>query len=59
VRGDWGIENQLHRGLDITFNEDRSRLRKGHGAWNMAVVRHVAFNLVRAAAGKTSHKLRR
>jgi predicted transposase YbfD/YdcC len=49
VRGHWAIENQLHWTLDVTFNEDQSRLRKGHGAKNMAVVRHFALNLVRQA----------
>jgi len=49
VRGHWGIENQLHWVLDVVFNEDQSRLRKGHGAKNMAVVRHFAINLVRKA----------
>ena len=47
VRGHWGIENKLHWTLDVVFNEDQSRLRKGHGAKNMAVVRHFAINLVR------------
>jgi predicted transposase YbfD/YdcC len=49
VRGHWGIENQLHWVLDVVFAEDQSRLRKGHGARNMAVVRHLAVNLVRTA----------
>ncbi len=49
VRGHWGIENQLHWVLDVVFNDDQSRLRKGHGAKNMAVVRHFAINLVRTA----------
>jgi predicted transposase YbfD/YdcC len=49
VRGHWGIENQLHWTLDVTFAEDQSRLRKGHGAKNMAVVRHFALNHVRQA----------
>lgn len=49
VRGHWLIENQLHWVLDVVFNEDQSRLRKGHGARNMAVVRHFALNLVRLA----------
>lgn len=59
VRGHWGIENRLHWVLDVTFNEDQSRLRKGFGARNMAVVRHFALNLVRSAADKKSIKLRR
>lgn len=49
IRGHWHIENQLHWTLDVTFDEDQSRLRKGHGANNMAVVRHFAINLVRQA----------
>lgn len=49
VRGHWAIENQLHWVLDVTFDEDQSRLRKGHGAKNMAVVRHFALNHVRQA----------
>ena len=59
VRGHWGIENRLHWVLDVTFNDDQSRLRKGFGAKNMAVVRHFALNLVRAATDKKSVKLRR
>jgi predicted transposase YbfD/YdcC len=59
VRGHWGIENRLHWVLDVVFGDDQSRLRKGHGARNMAVVRHFALNLVRAATDKRSIKLRR
>ena len=49
VRGHWGIENRLHWVLDVVFADDRSRLRKGNGAHTMAIVRHFAINLVRAA----------
>jgi predicted transposase YbfD/YdcC len=59
VRAHWGIENQLHWVLDVQFNEDQSRLRTGHGAKNMAVVRHFAINLVRGAGDKRSIKTRR
>lgn len=59
VRGHWAIENQLHWVLDVDFGEDMSRLRKGYGATNMAVVRHFAINLVRAAKDKRTLKLRR
>jgi hypothetical protein len=45
--------------LDVTFAEDLSRLRKGHGAGNMATVRHFALNLVRTAADRRSIKSRR
>jgi predicted transposase YbfD/YdcC len=59
VRGHWAIENNLHWSLDVTFNEDQSRLRVGHGANNMAVVRHFALNLVRQVDDKRSLKRRR
>ena len=59
VRGHWGIENSLHWVLDVTFGEDQSRLRKGFGAKNMAIVRHFALNLVRSARDKNPIKLRR
>ena len=59
VRGHWLIENSLHWTLDVVFKDDQSRLRKGHGALNMAIVRHFAINLVRAVADKRSIKLRR
>lgn len=59
VRSHWAIENNLHWTLDVTFNEDHSRLRAGHGARNMAVVRHFALNLVRQATDKRSIKRRR
>ena len=59
VLGHWGIENRLHWVLDVTFNEDQSRLSEGFGARNMAVVRHLALNLVRSATDKKSIKLRR
>jgi len=56
VRGHWGIENRLHWVLDVIFGEDQSRLRAGHGARNMAVVRHFAINAVRLGKGKRSIK---
>ena len=59
VRGHWAIENRLHWVLDTVFKEDQSRLRKGHGAQNMAIVRHFAINLARAAKDKRTIKLRR
>lgn len=43
----------------MTSDDDQSRLRKGFGARNMAVIRHFALNLVRAAKDTKSIKLRR
>jgi len=57
VRAHWQIENALHWVLDVTFRDDL--VRKGYGAQNMAIVRHFAINLVRAAQDKKSLKLRR
>src|SRR5262249_28444836 len=58
-RSHWEIETPLHWILDVTFKEDLSRLRAGHGAANMAVVRHFALNLVRQAKDKRAIKRRR
>jgi predicted transposase YbfD/YdcC len=46
-RSHWKIENQLHWVLDIAFREDDSRVRKDHSAENLAVLRHVALNLLK------------
>lgn len=58
TRGHWGIENVFNSILDVAFREDLSRLRKGHGAKNMAVFRHFALNLLRQPVDKRSIKHR-
>ena len=47
IRQHWDIENKLHWSLDVTFNEDRCRIRKEHAPENIAAVRHIALNLLR------------
>jgi len=47
VRTHWQIENSLHWVLDISFREDEYRSRTGHGPQNMAILRHIALNLLR------------
>lgn len=47
VRTHWEIENKVHWVLDIAFREDESRIRKGNGAQNFAVLRHLALNLLK------------
>lgn len=48
----WAVENQLHWTLDMTFNEDYSRVRLGNAAENLAMVRHTALNLLKIAKPK-------
>lgn len=43
----WEIENKVHWVLDVAFREDDCRVRKGNGAQNFAVLRHIALNLLR------------
>jgi predicted transposase YbfD/YdcC len=59
VRAHWGIENRLHWTLDVVFRDDLARLRSGHGPENMAVIRHMALNLLSQATPTTSLKNRR
>ena len=47
VRQHWGIENQLHWTLDMTFREDESRIRTEASPENFAIMRHIALNLIK------------
>jgi predicted transposase YbfD/YdcC len=47
VRAHWGIENNLHWVIDQAFDEDAHRARVGHSAANMAIMRHIALNLIK------------
>jgi len=59
VRSHWEIENRLHWVLDVVFRDDLARLRTGYGPANMAVVKHMALNLLRQAKPTLSLKNRR
>jgi predicted transposase YbfD/YdcC len=52
VRGHWGIENSLHWQLDMSFGEDRSRVRKDHADANMAALRRMALGLLKNEVSK-------
>jgi len=47
MRQHWHIEHKLHGSFDVTFNEDRCRIRQDHAPATMAAVRHSALNLLR------------
>ncbi len=60
VRWHWGIENSLHWVLDVCFSEDECRVHKDHGPENLAVIRHLALNLLgRDTTTKAGIKTRR
>jgi len=41
TRGHWTVENSLHWVRDVTFDEDRSQVRKGNGPRVMATLRNL------------------
>jgi len=59
VRAHWGIENHLHWVLDVVIHNDLARLRTGNAPQNMAIVKHIAMNLIRHPKDKHSLKNRR
>lgn len=59
VRGHWGIENSLHWVLDVTFDEDRSRIRKDHGRENFAQLRRIAASLIQQDSSRGSVRRKR
>jgi len=54
IREHWGVENGLHWCLDISFEDDDRRIRKGHGAENFARLSRIGLNLLKA---QTRHKV--
>ena len=59
VRGHWGVENNLHWCLDVTFREDDSRIRTGHAPACMSMFRHICLNLLQKETSKLSIKKKR
>jgi len=54
VRAHWGVENNLHWCLDVTFNEDKCRTRKDNSAENFSVIRRIALNALKRFPEKMS-----
>jgi len=48
VRGHWSVENNLHWMLDVSFREDESRVRAGHGAEKLSTLRRLGLSLLKA-----------
>lgn len=59
IRGHWGIENSLHYVLDVSFDEDQSRVRKGHGPENLSRLRRLTANLLQLIPRKASIRCKR
>jgi predicted transposase YbfD/YdcC len=47
VRSHWSFENRLHWQLDVTFQEDQCRIRKGHADANFSRLRRTALSLLK------------
>jgi predicted transposase YbfD/YdcC len=59
IRSHWSVENSLHWVLDVTFNEDASRVRQGHAAQNLNLIRRLSVNLLKREPSKASLKMKR
>ena len=54
VRSHWGIENRLHWRLDVIMNEDQDRNRMNNSPYNLAILRHMALNVMQRDGSKGS-----
>jgi predicted transposase YbfD/YdcC len=54
VRSHWGVENRLHWRLDVVMNEDQQRNRSDNGPNNLAILRHMALNVMQKDTTKGS-----
>jgi predicted transposase YbfD/YdcC len=59
LRHHWGIENNLHWQMDVTFGEDASRIQNRHGGENFAMLRRLALGLLKQHAGPGSIRSKR
>ena len=54
VRSHWGVENRLHWRLDVVMNEDQDRTRMDNAPYNLAILRHMAINVMQKDKTKGS-----
>ena len=54
VRAHWGVENRLHWCLDVVLGEDQARARLDNAPENLAILRHMALNIMRNDTSKGS-----
>lgn len=54
IRAHWSIENNCHWVLDVTFKEDRSRIRMGHGPENTGLLRRLCLGVLKRDSSKGS-----
>jgi predicted transposase YbfD/YdcC len=48
IRAHWGIENQVHWQLDVSYGEDKCKVRKDNGPENLSVLKRCTMNLLKA-----------
>ncbi len=59
LRNHWGIENNLHWQMDVTFGEDASRIQNRHGGENFAMLRRLALGLLKQHPSQGSIRSKR
>jgi predicted transposase YbfD/YdcC len=52
VRSHWGIENNLHWQLDVSFNEGDSQKKEGYTAQNFSMLNRIALNPIKHEQSK-------
>ncbi len=59
IRSHWMVENGLHWVLDMVFRDDECRVRTDNAPFNLAIIKHIALNLLRTRKSKDSLRMRR
>jgi len=59
VRSHWGIENSCHWSLDMTFREDKSRIREAHLRENFPWLNRLSVSLLKQYPGRDSLAMKR